>query len=92
MHIKTLLAFAMLGCLWGIATADDIGMPAADTATSSAPPDLPLRGSTMNKVEAKFGAPAQREAAVGRPPITRWDYANFIVYFEGDHVIHSVVR
>jgi hypothetical protein len=28
---------------------------------------------------------------VGAPPITRWDYPNFSVFFEGDRVIHAVV-
>jgi hypothetical protein len=28
---------------------------------------------------------------VGKPPISRWEYPGFIVYFESDHVIHSVV-
>ncbi len=26
-----------------------------------------------------------------QPPITRWDYDAFSVYFENDHVIHAVV-
>ena len=57
------------------------------------PPDMevPARGSTMAQVEAKFGAPRERHAAVGRPPITRWDYAGLSVYFENDRVIHAVI-
>jgi hypothetical protein len=27
---------------------------------------------------------------VGQPPITRWDYASYSVYFEYDRVIDSV--
>lgn len=50
----------------------------------------PDRGMTMKAVEAKFGAPSSRHDAVGRPPITRWDYAGFSVFFEHDRVIHSV--
>jgi hypothetical protein len=51
----------------------------------------PVRGSTMSAVEAKFGAPVARHDAVGTPPITRWDYAGFSVFFEHDRVIDSVV-
>ena len=51
----------------------------------------PSSGMTMQKVEAKFGAPAERHAAVGTPAITRWDYQNFSVFFENDRVIHAVV-
>jgi len=50
----------------------------------------PTRGATMASVEAKFGAPAQKHPTVGKPPITRWDYPDFAVYFEGDRVIHAV--
>lgn len=50
----------------------------------------PARGMTMRTVEAKFGAPASRHEAVGRPPITRWDYDGFSVFFEHDRVIHAV--
>jgi hypothetical protein len=53
--------------------------------------EVPQRGSTMATVEAKFGAPRERHAAVGQPPITRWDYNGFSVYFEHSHVLHSVV-
>jgi len=53
--------------------------------------DVPARGTSMSQVEAKYGAPRTRHAAVGNPPITRWDYDAFSVYFERDYVIHSVV-
>jgi hypothetical protein len=53
--------------------------------------DRPKRGSTMDDVEKRFGAPVNRHAAVGAPPITRWDYPNFAVFFERDRVIHAVV-
>jgi hypothetical protein len=53
--------------------------------------DVPQRGSTMAQVEAKYGAPREKHAAVGKPPITRWDYESLSVYFENDRVIHAVV-
>ena len=52
--------------------------------------DTPARGSSMKAVETRFGAPANRHAAVGKPPITRWDYPGFSVYFEYEHVVHAV--
>jgi hypothetical protein len=54
--------------------------------------DRPARGTTMSNVEARFGAPQSRHATVGAPPITRWDYPNFSVFFEGDRVIHAVAN
>ena len=52
--------------------------------------EKPKRGITMTQVEAKFGAPATKHDAVGQPPITRWDYPGFSVFFEHDRVIHAV--
>jgi len=52
--------------------------------------ERPKRGSTMTEVEKHFGAPVEKHATVGQPPITRWDYAGFAVFFEHDRVIHSV--
>jgi hypothetical protein len=52
--------------------------------------DRPARGSTQAAVEAHFGAPQTRHATVGKPPITRWDYPGFAVFFEGNRVIHAV--
>ncbi len=50
----------------------------------------PTRGMSMQQVESNFGAPSAKSATVGKPPITRWDYAGYSVYFEYDHVIHCV--
>jgi hypothetical protein len=51
----------------------------------------PHRGMNMHTVESKFGAPQQRQEAVGEPPISRWHYPGFTVFFEKDRVIHTVV-
>jgi hypothetical protein len=44
----------------------------------------------MDKVKEVFGEPQKRTPAVGEPPITRWIYKDFTVYFEYDRVIHAV--
>ncbi|HEX5420716.1 MAG TPA: hypothetical protein VFY39_12015 [Gammaproteobacteria bacterium] len=59
----------------------------AEAATASS---RPSGGMTMKNVEAKFGMPTKKHAAVGKPPITRWDYPGFSVYFEYQYVIHAV--
>jgi hypothetical protein len=80
-------------CLAGLATAPalsaqnlEIAAPPAATAAQS----LPARGQAMSQVERQYGAPSERFAAVGQPPITRWVYPSMIVYFEYDHVVHTV--
>lgn len=52
--------------------------------------DHPERGLSMEEVEAYLGEPLERLTAIGSPPITRWYYESFTVYFENDKVIHSV--
>ncbi len=52
----------------------------------------PTRGMTMSQVESKFGTPREKHAAVGQPPITRWDYDNFSVFFEHQYVLDAVVH
>ncbi len=52
----------------------------------------PKTGSSRQQVIERFGQPQNSTPAVGQPPITRWDYTDFIVFFEYDHVIHSVLK
>ena len=52
----------------------------------------PGRGMSMEQVETRYGEPSRRYASVGDPPITRWEYADFVVYFEYHYVIHSVSK
>jgi hypothetical protein len=87
---KAIIVGALLAPWAGSALADM--MPTPDgIAVRPAEIATPTRGMTMQQVSAKFGAPASKIAAVGQPPISRWEYSGFVVYFEGDHVIHCVV-
>jgi hypothetical protein len=52
--------------------------------------ERPGRGQSMDAVQARYGQPVNRHAAVGQPPITRWDYADFSVFFEHNLVVHAV--
>ncbi len=52
----------------------------------------PKAGMRMDAVRRRFGKPKRVIAPVGKPPITRWVYDKYTVYFEGDRVIHSVVH
>ncbi|TDR18500.1 hypothetical protein [Marinicella litoralis] len=54
--------------------------------------DVPQKSSTMNQVRSQFGDPISESAPVGDPPITRWEYDGFLVYFEHQHVITSVLK
>jgi hypothetical protein len=57
-----------------------------------APTTLPGRGMSMEQVAERFGNPGEKIERVGEPPISRWVYGSFTVYFEYDKVIHSVTH
>lgn len=88
MRYRNLLIAAMLAGGFSqaetIAVDNGIAVKESDVAT-------PARGMTMDEVSAKFGEPVTKVPGVGTPAISRWEYPGFIVYFEIDHVIHSVV-
>ena len=87
---KTMVVLALtLGGVAGNTTTLLLDGIDADAQTAS---DRPKSGMTMANVEKAYGEPTQKHAAVGQPPITRWDYAGFSVYFEHDRVIHAVAR
>lgn len=57
---------------------------------------LPARGMRMAEVERRFGKPTQRLDGRGGqkrqwPQINRWTYPDFVVYFEKDRVIDTVL-
>ncbi len=76
--------------------------PATASAALPAPansgPSLPSRGMSMANVEHIFGAPQQKLPAVPdpgtkrHPPITRWIYPGYVVYFEYNYVVHTVLK
>ena len=87
---KCMLGVAVL-LLATTAGADTLLLDGLEVAAQTSA-QRPGRGQTMATVEARFGAPSNRVAAVGEPPISRWEYPGFTVFFEFDHVIHAVVR
>ena len=93
--MKTILAtlgFAGLAALYGaVSIAETIVVDDQVTVRESSI-DRPRGGMSMQAVESRYGAPQQRHSAVGKPPITRWDYPTFTVFFENDRVIHTVVN
>lgn len=100
MIILTWAMFIMFGLI-PLAIADVLEMPQpsepatsppANTVTDTTSLTVPGRGMHMDQVEAKFGTPKEKIPAVGNPPITRWVYDNYTVYFERDIVLDSVLH
>ena len=90
--IPPTLALLLLAA--SVARADTLLLASIDLDKQTVD-NRPKPGMSMTAVESTYGAPTQRHPAVGganaqQPPITRWDYAGFSVYFENDRVIHAV--
>ena len=88
-RMRTLTFIALLLAAMGTASADTLRMDGASAMSSDG---RPSRGMTQKNVESKYGSPASVRAPVGEPPITRWEYTDFVVYFEHDKVIHTVLK
>lgn len=88
---RKLLLLLSLGLAMSVG-AQNMDMSAADRSATFDEAGKPTRGMTQQAVEANFGAPQNVRDAIGDPPITRWEYAGFVVFFEYDKVIHAVSK
>jgi hypothetical protein len=70
--------------------ADTLTIPLGDQGAEIDSRNLPQLGQSKRSVLERFGLADEEHKPVGQPPITRWDYREFSVYFEYDHVINSV--
>ena len=71
--------------------AEKILIPVGSQVNKQQSITLPEKGMDKAQVRARFGEALEKTAASGEPPISRWIYADFSVYFENDTVIHSVI-
>ncbi|MCB1560900.1 MAG: hypothetical protein KDI75_07375 [Xanthomonadales bacterium] len=93
--IVSLVAVAFAGGVLSTATRADVLL--VERAQEAQAMNLPARGMSMAQVERQFGAPVSKRGAVGggsekQPPITRWVYADYTVYFEHSHVVDAVLN
>lgn len=70
------------------AYAETLNIPIGEQGVSEL--QLPQLGEAQRAVLERFGLADEEHPSVGNPPITRWDYREFSVYFEHKHVINSV--
>ena len=54
--------------------------------------DVPVNGMTTADVRARYGEPISTDSPIGDPPITRWGYDRWNVYFEYDLVLFTVLH
>lgn len=72
--------------------AETIVVPIGQQGMDKANMERPAKGMTTEQVVARFGEPLSWSEAVGTPPISRWVYSDYVVYFESDYVIHTVMN
>jgi hypothetical protein len=93
--MKKILAAALLATLSisSLAVSEVLLMDVIAESPPNSPAGLirPSHGMSMDTVKQRFGEPTEVYSPVGEPPITRWGYQGYSVYFEHDRVITSVV-
>lgn len=96
MFVKSVLATVSAFCAAALPAptvhAETLGVSAKAPRASAS---LPGRGLSMAEVERRYGAPLEKLPTAGgdaprHPPINRWRYQGYTVYFERNRVIHSV--
>lgn len=85
-----LCLLVMLLPLSAHAQGDVLQIPLSQQGDSKLP--RPGKGMSKTEVEQLFGAPISSHGPVGTPPISRWQYAEYTVIFEYDHVVHTVLK
>lgn len=87
-------AFALLGIMVSsqYLFAEDVKIPVGNQTPELQNIARPTTGMLKAAVKQTYGEPLKENPAKGQPPISSWEYADFIVYFEYDHVIHSVLK
>lgn len=91
MAIKRIV-FLVLATLMMPVYAETITLPVASQGEYLGDIPKPKTGESQAQLLERFGEPQSKTAAKGEPPISRWDYENFSVYFENTTVIHSVLK
>ena len=71
-------------------TAEEIRIPVGEQAKDQVPVDMPSKGMSKERVRNLFGEPLEEIPPKGNPPISRWKYQEFTVYFDSNAVIHCV--
>lgn len=94
LHTMKILTVTSLAAVLTAApiSADVVRIPIGQQAREKQILETPRRGTTKAEVRRRFGEPQREIPAVGSPPISSWEYENYRVYFEGDLVLHSVLK
>ncbi len=96
--VKTLINLSIAPIIAGTlltavpVSAEQVRVPIMSQGENQEARNLPRTGQTRESVEGRFGSPEGTKGPTGEPPIVQLFYPDFVVYFEGDRVIHTVVK
>jgi hypothetical protein len=94
--IRSAVLATILALLVSLPVSADVLL--MDSIQSAPAVQTPRTGLSMANVRSSYGDPVKEHPSVStygnpdHPPITRWDYQNFSVFFEHDKVVHAVVH
>ncbi|MBB6521697.1 hypothetical protein [Pseudoteredinibacter isoporae] len=84
----TAVCFASASATSVYSYGEEIRIPVGSQGEANV--ELPNRGLSSKQLINQFGEPQRIQGPVGTPPISQWHYDGFVVYLEGDYVIHAV--
>ncbi|MDM3869910.1 hypothetical protein QSV34_00940 [Porticoccus sp. W117] len=90
--ITTLSLIAGTALFCSTASADEVRIPVGQQGAEKQNIEKPRNGQTKQQVQDKFGEPQKQNGPVGDPPISSWEYSDYVVYFEHDRVLHAVLK
>lgn len=90
--LACLTLVALTPTFFGTAHAETVAIPLGNQAPELQDISRPNKGLTTEQVLKSYGQPLKQTPAVGTPPISRWTFDDFVVYFESNKVIHTVLK
>jgi len=91
MNLRIIISGLML-LLSPLAQAEVVQISVSKQSPEMQTIERPSMGMRKAQVEEKFGEPQEISGPIGEPPISKWHYADYVVYFEFDQVIHTVLK
>jgi outer membrane protein assembly factor BamE (lipoprotein component of BamABCDE complex) len=88
--VASLVALLCAATQFNSVAAEEIRIPVGEQAKEQPNVDMPTKGMSKERVKSLFGEALEEVPAKGQPPISRWRYQEFTVYFDSNTVIHCV--
>jgi len=90
--LSAVILIAVSMGLLGVVNAQNLDLSGRQGSSTFEQPGKPSRGMSQDTVLRDYGSPQSEVPAIGDPPISRWEYPGFVVFFEYHLVIHSVTK